>query len=55
MARKELTIAADAQGLLIDAGCGWQLRRSRAAVETDRGTAVAPPLLNPQPDRPPHP
>ena len=41
MARKDLTVAADSHGLLIDSGSGWQLRRSRAAIETDRGTVVA--------------
>jgi hypothetical protein len=41
MARRELTLATEAQGLLVDAGCGWLLRRSRGAVETDRGAAVA--------------
>jgi hypothetical protein len=41
MTRKDLTLNTDAQGLLIDSGSGWQLRRSQARIETDRGSVMA--------------
>ncbi|OGV82604.1 MAG: hypothetical protein A3K18_08155 [Lentisphaerae bacterium RIFOXYA12_64_32] len=41
MTRKELAIVTDQQAILIDSGTGWQLRRSHAAIETDRGTVAA--------------